>query len=297
MSAHDAMMRAAAALCRAQHADGHWEDYRDLPVGSADAWVTAYVGLALCDHAEATDDAAARDAARRAAAWLIASRGAEPGWGYNSRTGADADSTAHALLLLRRFDVRCLDVATWLRDAWQPDGGFSTYRRRDGWGIAHPCVTPVAYLALEPPDQRALRSAFLRYVEAGRAAGGWRSYWWASPHYSTLVNLIALDALAELGVGAEPIEPHGAPDESAFDLACRAGIAALQRGSSRARDLAAALASAQRDDGTWPPGAALRVTEPSCLAPWIEPAGRVYLDAAGTFTTATALRSLALGAR
>lgn len=295
----EAMARAAAALRDRQHGDGHWEDFA-LPVGRSDAWLTAYVGLALADHAELAEDAEARGAAARAASWLGTARGREPGWGYNGRTGTDADSTAHALLLLRRFGIACDEAAAWLRGAWLPGGGFATYRRTDAWGVAHPCVTPIAYLALDAEAGRVLAAPFRAYALAARDADGtWPAYWWHTRHYSTLVNLLAL---RRLGAGIERAAPIAAPGgqraiESAFDAACVAGIAALRLGDDPiTHELVALVCSLEQRGGGWPPGAGLRVTEPDCYEPWHRPAGRVYHDVDGVFTTATVLRVLALAA-
>lgn len=292
------MDRAATALRGRQHDDGHWEDF-ELPVGRSDAWITAYVGLALSDHAELTGDLAARDAAKRAAGWLGPARGREPGWGYNGRTGADSDSTAHALLLLRRFGIACDEAAAWLRGAWQPEGGFATFRRTDAWGLAHPCVTPMAYLALDAEQQRALAGPFRRYAMAVRDADGtWPAYWWHTRHYSTFVNLLALTRLGlELRHATLEAEPTGQRAiDSVFDVACLTGIAVLAGDARVARDLVAIVCSLEQRGGGWPPGAGLRVTEPDCREPWHQPAGRVYRDVDGVFTTATVLRVLALAA-
>ena len=297
MRCADAMARAVDVLRGCQHDDGHWEDF-ELPVGRSDAWVTAYVGLALSDHAEVTNDAEAHRAAKRAADWLVSARGQEAGWGYNGRTGSDTDSTAHALLLLRRFEIACSEDAAWLHGSWQPDGGFATYRRNDAWGIAHPCVTPVAYFALDAGDQRALAEPFQRCVIAARDVDGtWPAYWWHTRHYSTFVNLLAL---TRLGCDVDRAMPIATPTgqlaiESAFDVACLAGIAALRLGDDRVtHELVELICSMERRSGGWPPGAGLRVTEPDCREPWHRPAGRVYHDVDGVFTTATVLRMLAL---
>ena len=87
-------------LLNQQAADGHWEDY-SLPVGPSDAWVTAYVGLALGHVTPHTGAAAAPSAAKRAARWLVTNRPYAAGWGYNGRTRPDADSTAHVIALLQ----------------------------------------------------------------------------------------------------------------------------------------------------------------------------------------------------
>jgi squalene cyclase len=204
------LSRAADFLQQQQAPDGHWEDFA-LPVGKSDAWVTAYAGLALADWDHLGGDPKADDASRRAAAWLTRDRPYPTGWGFNGTTGPDADSTAHAVLLLGRFGQRLPAEVAWLFDLWRPEGGFATFPRDDAWGRAHPCVTPVAFMALDPPRQRELQSAYRAYVTSLRTdRGTWPSYWWQTTHYSTFVNLLALRHLGDTLRPAPPrAEPNG----------------------------------------------------------------------------------------
>src|SRR5262249_15294255 len=154
-----------------------------LPVGASDAWVTAYVGWTLARMPGGDE----RGGARRAANWLLDTRSYAAGWGYNGRTGADADSTAWALLLFRALGLQSeARDQDWLVGCWRPEGGFATYNRRDAWGVAHPDVSPVAFLALLPDRAAALRPSFLAYTLRNRLPNGtWPAYWWRTGHYST----------------------------------------------------------------------------------------------------------------
>jgi hypothetical protein len=80
-----------------------------------------------------------------------------------------------------------------------------------------------------------------------------------------------------------------------LSLACIVAIATLELGDCRVtRELARLLCSLERPGGGWPPGAGLRVTEPDCYEPWVNPRGHVYQDIDAVFTTATVLRALVM---
>ncbi|MGD9934344.1 MAG: hypothetical protein AB7T37_11575 [Dehalococcoidia bacterium] len=289
------MLSAAGYLLAGQAADGHWSDYQ-LPVGESDAWVTAYVAVALT-RLRVQQAAGVGAAVQAAVRWLIANPAHPAGWGYNAATGPDADTTAHVLHLLKAastpHDVRADE--TWLLGMWRPAGGFATYPRDDAWGRPHPDVTPVAFLALSEPARRALRPAVVEVLSASRDEfGGWPSYWWRTAHYATLqaARAIKQDGL-ELAAPAPIVHESGTRAiYGDFDLACLAGIAAVG-GHAAAAGLAAALVSRQMVDGSWPGSLSLRVTDPECEQPWLHPLGRLYTDQHGYITTATALRVLA----
>jgi len=281
---------AVAYLLAARAADGRWEDYR-LPVGVSDAWVTAYVALALAPEG----DAGLR-AARGAAAWLLANRRGSCAWGYNAVAGPDADSTAHALLLLRAVGRRVPGADTaWLLARRRPCGGFATFAGPGAWGGAHPDVTPLAFRALPAGTRRRLAPRVLRYARRARHAdGSWPAYWWRTRHYATYHNLLLLRALG----CAETHLPVVRGDETrgvhtAMDLALVLATAVVGMAPRALVDgLARELAALQRPDGGWAGGPNLRVTDPACERPWDEPVGRLYTDLRGLITTATALAAL-----
>jgi hypothetical protein len=287
---------AVTYLLSHQADDGHWQDYR-LPAGRSDAWITGYVGVALAesDHSEA-----ARRSIGAAAGWLEQQRPYPQGWGYNRRTGPDADSSAFALTLLRLAGKTPLPSdLDWLRQRWHGDGGFATYARDDAWGAPHNDVTPAAFLALANTDQMALRDDVLEVLARQRNKDGtWPSYWWRTCHYATWWSLRLSRALGMPPEHRVPVvdtrEQHAI--HGAFDLALVTGIASLQQVSP---DLVAALAgklmALQRPDGAWTGSRNLRVTDPDCYQPWSggQMVGRLYADEDHLITTATALRVLA----
>jgi len=251
--------------------------------------VTAFAGLALSFAHQTFGIPEAGAGATRAAAWLQSERSHEAGWGYNGRTGADADSTALAMRLLRRLGepVRSEDLA-FLLEHWHPQGGFSTYRGDDAWGTPHVCVTAQAFRALDPGAQRRLRPALEDFLAKTRLAGGaWPSYWWTTPAYATY-GCLALRR--QLGLPQSPVSlPTERERAAGFDVAHAWGVAALCGARQDADALHAELMSRQKDDGGWPGGPCLRVTDPACLEPWIKPAGTVYSDEKGILTTAATI--------
>jgi squalene cyclase len=284
-------------LLTAQDPTGHWEDYR-LPVGVSDAWVTAYVGLALVEAGLLIGCQDAHEAARRGAEWLATARAYPAGWGYNAHTGPDTDSTAFALLLLQSVGLTPQPAdRQWLLGQRKLDGGFSTYEGPGAWGIAHPDVTPVAYLALSPTASQHLREGYFRFAASSRLADGtWPAYWWSSNHYSTYWNLRALHMLGE----HEPPRrwSSDASNGSIFDKAFALQIAVSARASEHLIvSKASELLEQQLHDGSWPETLNLRVTDPDCYHPWIDPQGRLFADVHRLMTTSTAARALAVAHR
>jgi len=290
-----AILAGADYLISHQGPDGHWQEYR-LPVGASDAWVTAYIGLALQGAALDGASPAARMAAERAAEWLIGHRPYPAGWGYNGTTGADADSTAHAVALIRAVGIAVPPQDTeWLLDRWQPGGGFATFAGPGSWGCAHLDITPICFRALDTCDQARLRPALLEYLRLSRRAdGSWPSYWWRTCFYTTHA---CLQLIEELEHDSIPVTGLAAMHEvnninSAFDLAFAAGIAALAGQHELRGTLANELLRHQRRDGSWAGAEELRVTDPGCYRPWEQPQGRLYADLKGLMATATSISIL-----
>ncbi len=197
-------------LLKNQRRDGHWSEW-DLPTGPSDCWTTAYVGyqLAVGDEPALSDGVAAR---RAAASWLGRREFEGGGWGYNDRVGADADSTAWALLFLAA-ERRPGPEAGYerLKSLQQPDGGFATYPPDDGlgsWGASHPDVSALAARALltlvrgegsslaaggRTHEAELAVGRALQYIASQRKTDGtWSSFWWSSPLYATAAALSLL---------------------------------------------------------------------------------------------------------
>jgi hypothetical protein len=299
-SIYDSINNAVDYLLDLQRSDGAWDDYQ-LPVGRATQWVTAFVGQALADASSCCNRPEARAAAVQAARWLNENRSYAAGWGYNSLTGVDADSTGLAIRLFRKvgLPVEPRDEQRLLAQ-WREGGGFATYDGPENWGAAHPCVTAVAFLALAPEDRRRLSPELRHYLHrAALPDGTWPAYWWRNHYYSTYHHLILL---RELGLRdsfaptiAETVVPYAASD---FEFTYALGIEHLRDPSSpKFNDLLARLLARQHADGGWSGGYNLRVTDPSCARPWEEARGSLYRDMFNTITTGSAVMVLAEVAR
>jgi hypothetical protein len=290
---HAALNDAVSYLISIQHKDGYWQDF-DLPVGASDQWVTAYVGMSLAYVGRQTNLPEATRAAQTALDWLCRDRPYSAGWGYNSMTGPDADSTTMALTLMRALGhVPDPADSDFLASRWRTgDGGVATYDGPDAWGHAHWDVTAYAYAAMAPKDRETHADDFRAGLKANlQTDGTWRAYWWRTPYYSTLVTL---EALAELGI-PEPVNTTvSLAVDGTFDIICAIGIAQLRGANAHQIESAlVALHRSQWPDGRFPGGANLRVTDETCHAPWDTPQGNYFTDTAATITTATALRVLA----
>jgi hypothetical protein len=188
----------------------------------------------------------------------------------------------------------------FLNEHNRPSGGVATYLCGPGhWSDPHPDVTPVAALALWNVGCRSSNKATLAYLSRMRRPGSsWPAYWWSTSHYSTLLNVELRAALGHLEGDERPVvllDDQTLGVETAFDLACVLGTAALGASDSKVTaQLAAELIMLQRPDGSWAPSPRLRVTDPACAQPWHAPCGNVYADVEALYTTATAVRALVL---
>ena len=196
-----AIARAVLSLLKRQDPDGCWRDY-SLSPGRSEAWSTAWTGWCLA-HADARPEAVG--AIRRAASALMR-HGRAAGWGYNSVTEADADSTAWAIRflgtvvppaarsgarILDRYIDGCGEAHTFL----EPQNG--------AWSNAHADVTPVVGLALLAarclPDRvdRIQRAILVRSLESWPP----KTFWWANPGYGLAWTLAFLAAVQSLRPG------------------------------------------------------------------------------------------------
>lgn len=328
--ASQALERGTKFLVSNQGTDGLWRDFL-TPAGEASEWPTGFVGTAL--HL-----AAGRShALERAADALAMSQNADGGWGYNESVPTDADSTAWVLLLLglmgRRGD-RCLQAASCLvRHQRTEDGGIATYCDADpirrfmgvsrwmrfkGWCNPHTEVTAVtgrALAALVPGRGSPEAAAAWRYVRSQQDVdGSWSSYWWTSPHYTTLqavelaVSFGDFDRArraAEWAIRSQRRDGGWTlPDAgtSAFATAMCLSVLVLSGASGEpvARAISK-LGALQQEDGGWPSHPIMRIPLPGDSDPdhrgrWRPvrfDSGVVVSDQHRTFTSAACIAALA----
>lgn len=297
-------------LLKRQGADGLWSDFHLAP-GLSDEWITGFVGdrLARVSGTEAALD--------RAWAGLVERQNERSGrgWGYNLHVPQDADSTSWALRLAQHVGHGDDDVAVDARASlsvfqhddgvlgtYGPTGDIARFIGADpggdfgGWTAGHACVTAAAAGVGGLVHARAL-------LALQRPDGRWRSYWWASDTFATALAVEALadvpearDAIARAGRWAlTALESAGL---TAFEIANLVTVAAV---AGVGNDTALrALTFTILHDGSWPPGALLRVphpqdTDPDAVIDWI-PGGRiegaVVEDLRRVFTTATVVHAL-----
>jgi squalene cyclase len=289
-----------------QEDDGSWVDWQ-LPPGESRAWTTAFVGCKLVSLQQCL----CRNIApliRRAAEWLLHNISDDKGWGYNSLVGSDADSTAHAILLLSQCAEPVPDESyRHLQQFQRPDGGFSTYLPQNGpssWTVSHPDVTPIALLALltKYSYHEAFIERGLAYVLRQRTAAGlWNSFWWESFIYSTEANLSlvstssCIQEMADTRGSLTRFMPEK-PFEIALqlsallslnDTAPEANIGWLIDQSSHQ------LVTKQHADGSWKNESILRVTNRDCYEPWsYRESGALFSDPNRLFTSTTVVAAL-----
>jgi hypothetical protein len=122
-----------------------------------------------------------RAACLRAAKALVGCR-VKGGWGYNRKTGADADTTAWVLRLLSGISGP-QNVAHWLSPFIDSGGGVHTFQEPafGSWTDAHDDVAANAGLALlSNPSSHALATAI-----RGRLLHRfpWQTFWWSTEIY------------------------------------------------------------------------------------------------------------------
>ena len=286
-SAQRAVVRAADYLCAAQLPSGQWTDFW-LPVGSSDAWVTAWAALAIAELRQ--------QSARRAAAWLAVQQAAGGGWRYNATVAPDADSTAFVVSLFAKLAVPIsADALAFLWAHYAPGRGFATYAFPDpahAW--TRPCADVTASVllalyaarALDPPRLLQCFMELLHPVQ--QPSGDWEGFWWEEPAYTTALTLEVWHRAGRPALRF-PLSLRGADD--VFSTAGRLLVALHAQNAAAVLDLGDRLLSRQQPDGAWPGAARLRVP-PSHPRQNGLPKAQLSRDRRRVFTTALALRAL-----
>ena len=293
--------RGIAYLTGTQHPAGSWSDFW-LPVGTSDAWVTAYIGLALCAASQSPlldkgIRGAAESSALRAAEWILGRQQRLSGWGYNSTVPPDADSTAHALSLLAHLGVKVpAEAIVFLHEHEVPGKGYRTYQWHNPdyqWTLPCADVTAAALRALYHVGEMRRADLQAHWQEMLGSTqdehGWWTGYWWTTPNYTTGLALEVWHLS-----GCPPLSyplNHHLPAIVPFDLAGSLYANSFY-GNQAGRDaLLARLLSLQEPDGAWPSVPMLRVPPSNTLA------GSMYRtiiaqDARRLFTTASVIRAM-----
>ena len=284
-------------LLSTQSSAGFWIDF-DLPTGKSDAWVTAFVALSLSYANKIMHSTKITASIHLAIKWLTCNRHYRAGWGYNEKTGPDADTTGYVVSLLTKYQypIHSNDYQ-FLLSLQTDSGGFATYPKEDAWGLAHPDVTPIVFSALNDENRTSILSSTENYLRNNQVKPGfWPAYWWKNCHYSTYHNLklaIELNIIEAPGELQIPQE-HAFSVESAFDLAWLTASASLYSNGAYYDALSQELLTLQQPTGYWPGGDNLRVTDSNCEQPWVMPMGKYYADKQHSITTASSIWTLSL---
>lgn len=243
--------RAVSFLIDRQDDDGHWRDY-ELPPGFSEAWTTACAGLALLRVAGPGAETG------RAVRTLLATMRPE-GWGYNSRTACDADTTSWVIRFLAAAGaLEGVAPEVLLTPYITSAGRVRTFSstRFGTWAEEHDEVAPLAGMALLASGSHTRAE---RIRETVVKATQWRPFWWRCRSYVCARNLEFLSLSG--GIPREIREREAAtlaslpPPASAFDLAHRRLAAACLELDGSGGE----LFDAQQADGGWPPSAELLV--------------------------------------
>jgi hypothetical protein len=282
-----ALQAAAQFLAAHQDPDGFWRDYL-LPPGPSTAWTTACVAWSLATGAQ-------QSAALQAADQALHSIRKTGGWGYNSSTAIDADSTAWVLRFMARIQHPCIrDATLYLSPFIAQGGGVRTFQsqRFGSWAHQHADVTPVAGLALlECGGDRDIVQQLRSWSLANQSLEGhWHSFWWSTDAYATARNLEFLAASGGLTDtvihSARRWLANQSTARSSFEAAHHLIISTLLKTASH--ELAANLLSLQMPDGGWPASTVLQVPDQvNAAAP-----PSIHADSRRLMSTAMALHAL-----
>src|SRR5579872_906102 len=265
-----AAIQAALHFLMCARQDDHWSDF-NFPVGTSDVWVTAYTLARLGGVPSGVLDSGSQEKIGHSLEWLSRMQSCNGGWAYNRTVPEDADSTAWAIIALRRHALAIPRTAMeFLRGCRDSQGWFGTYRRDEStapWCHRAPDVTAAAMAALQEPWNH---SAEARFLTMRRQDGQVASYWWTSPYYTPSILLEFYSGVFSPEFAAACL-PSTDDDESGspFDLALLAlGLSRVDR--QRMQQIADALCDQQRCDGSWAPSAILRLPRPELATPWTQ---------------------------
>lgn len=201
--------RAIKFIKEQQSSQGYWEDF-NLSVGYSNEWVTGYVGSIL--NQVCTFYSYDNSFLASSAEWLLSKEHIDGGWGYNYKSGADADSTVSCLSFLHSMGInkgkleKSLD---FLKSHKRDDDGFGTFSLAEikqerenlnlyfcypismykGWTSSDPQITANIYNFISDyscNDSEELLEKGLQYIlKMQHRKGHWNAYWYNSKVIST----------------------------------------------------------------------------------------------------------------
>jgi hypothetical protein len=284
-----------AFLKRTQRSNGFWRGFMMAP-GASTEWISAHVALLLEDvaHTQAMRELVAQG--------LLASTRRRAGWGYNRRVRVDGDSTAQAIIAIRRVGGEVAPASVQALLATRREDGFATYAstRPDGqpstwWEMPHADVTLIVIEALRRlEDFGEQRQAAIDWLSDSVVDGVLPAYWWTSPAYTLWAQARAGFELSQTArVASEMLVAEERPVYLAMLIAAALGDGGWSPTLATAVER---LVCARRADGSWLCAPCLRPT-PSHHEGGFDAPGPVYGDPYRVFSTAHAVAALSLALR
>jgi hypothetical protein len=233
------------------------------------AWTTGCIGWSLANLPMRDRECREVQAAREGLRSIRCPRG----WGYNSETAPDADTTAWVLRVMAKAgDPLAREAAHYLGPFVSESGGVRTFHppeRFGRWAQEHADVTPVVGLALVECGAGGALVKRLRdwALTKQRHDGGWSSFWWSTDSYATARNLEFLDSSggipSKVRAGCREWLRNQSEPRSAFEGAHRLMIMVSvgMREEAVCALFVDALLSLQMSDGSWPTSTVLQVRD------------------------------------
>ena len=285
-------VRVGVSFLFSMRRDRCWRDF--VTAGDeSDTWVTAYVLARIGELPAGYISSGVRRQIEDSLQWLLGVRSPAGGWGYNSKSEDDADSTAWAVLALRRnrhpVPAGALELIQRCR---RQDGGIAPYPEESPNGknfkLSAPDVTAVAAEAVGTADTAATNFLNSCWLQTNKPLPPCRL---ASPLFTCAAVLdwnSGLASWALLDKVCDLMSEHNT--ETAFEQALLLRCLAHLR-IQKAWSVSAGLRRMQRTDGSWPASAFLQPVVAQATADAIS----IRVDHERILTTATAVSALAKG--
>jgi hypothetical protein len=287
-----AIGRGLVFLSKKQARDGSFSDF-STQVGMSNTWITAHIAWVL------EDVRGTKEIRRSAARYLMSVRNSDGTWGYNSSVSGDLDSTAQALMVLQRNNLKIEKTTLgWIAKHQLIDGSFPTYPPvlgmfKNGWAQGHPEVTlNILELFRRMNVYSNRRKRGLKWLREISQKEALNSYWWPRPGYmvwtlkKTNNRHLFEESYWNKLLDKRPIKAPELP------MILNALVAQRFLCSNRGIRAIASLTALQRLDGSWDCAPCLRVTQRSSLSS-LNASGSLHAGKKRLFSTAHAIGALA----
>jgi hypothetical protein len=263
------------AVLAKQNPDGSWEDFVLPYYGKSDFWTTAHIGFRLASLPPRWRSRTVQTALEAAGDFLLSQD--RTGWGFNSRSPVDADSTAHVMLFFKAIDVEVpAETIEALLSFWIPNQGFATFLQEGHWPSvwceAHPDVTPLALHALAICSSTPIPDHYLNSLVSQNyfdilAQQHWPAFWWNLDWYTFGAWCRCLNSLDKLGLWKQPfsyyadehLKRHVSTTNWIDEALLLESLYYIAEENHRRVNTIVQIVSGQSDKGLWPSGMILRI--------------------------------------